>query len=292
MSKRILFRGFESTKRAPGLGDIFDYCQICYLKGKEFGFDDIHIVFPRWGPFNHEGWGISEEDFNWQPTKFLPWKWYPRNKAINIEEWDKVVNTLESNSLYEGYNGINTGFYHTSQYLSMYYKEKKLFPYIDVKRDSKEDYILFQYRTNFSDMAYHSETRTTLLSDFQFVFNTIKEFLGDKYSYYQIGNTCSISDQFDKVIPNMYGDLDNLAKLICNSSLMVASHSGIANISFIMPGLPIIIQSLVAEVWYNGKLAVDGHPNWCDGKVLIFKKGKPINKKLILDFLKKHNLYD
>lgn len=295
---KILFKGFESTTRGPGLGDLFDFSQSCYLKGKDIGYDDIHIVFPRIGTWGNEKYGISKEDYNWQKTEFLPWKWYPRNKDIDENEWDKIVDMIQPNSLYDGFPGIDAFFWYVTQYLGYYFKDKKLSPCIQVKRDTRKHYILFHYRTDFPG-GFNNNDRTTSLSQFQSLFYFIKEILGDEYSYWKIGDSCPIENQFDGVIPNRYDKLDELAKLICNASLIVPSQSGIWEIASLMPNLPMIGTSFVPHLQTSNLDAwkkhmpdskIENGQNWAINRIIYNYKNEPIDKEKIKIFLKKHKL--
>jgi len=294
--RRILFRGFDiDQNRIAGFGDAIHYGTVCYLKGKTLGFEDIHIVFPR---FNVGAQKISEESFNWQETDYLPWNWYPRNKPIDIQEWDAIIDTTSPNSLYDGFLGIRAPFWHISQYLGIYYKETGLPPLLG-KRENPSEYILFHFRDS-SVGGYANNARCTVLGEFEYIVKTIKGMLGKKYQYWKIGNPSSIDDEFDRVIPDMYNKMDDFVRLLSDSSLVVSSHSGPGAVAFLIGDLPIIMISIspsscseYTESW-RGMLGanrkVERFALWCEDRELRFERDLPIDRGKVLSFLKDQNL--
>lgn len=300
VGKKILFRGFDLLNRGVGFADVFDYSFICYLKGKDMGYDDIHIIFPRFGATGHEKYNISEESYNYQETKFLPWKWYPRNKEIRLSDWDEIIDTTKPDTLYKGFPGIGSHFWHTSQYLSLYYAEKGIPPYLKAQQDCNgKHYIIFHYRGDFPG-GYYSKERVTSINEFKYIFNIIKNLFVDEYEYWKIGDPCPIDNEFDNVIPPMYDNMDGFVELLFNSSLLVASHSGPMDIAYCISDLPIIIISIFppAFTFYSDSWAkilgnnkkTNRHPTWCTDKLLCFNKGVLPDENKIKSFLNKHNL--
>jgi len=299
---KILFRGFDLLRsRGVGYADVLDYSFSCFLKGKDMGYDKVYVVFPKLGNElgeHFERYNITEKEYNWQETNYLPWKWYPRNKEIITSEWDLIIDTTQPNSLYDGFPGIGAGFWNVSQYLSLYHKEKNIFPCLK-KMKSDIPYVIFQYRTNFP-RGFHSLDRVTSPKEFECIVKIVKKELGNKYEYWKIGDPCHIEEEFDRIVPPMYNNLNDFVELISKCSLIITSHSGPMNIAFIISELPIITISLIPQ-WYSGNpiswsnhmgknKKVEKHPNWCDNRLLIFNKGILPDKYKVLNFLKEHNL--
>lgn len=298
---KILFRGFEGIYREIGFGDVFEYSAICYIKGKDLGYDNIHIVFPIMGGKGKQH--LTEKSYYWQPSKFLPWTWHPRNKQINSDDWDYIINTREPNSLFDGFVGLAPVFHNLLQYSDIFYSEKNIPPYLHLERNYIETpYILFHYASAYTG-SYKSEFKHTNNKQFVDSFNIIKELFGKKYKYWKIGDKSPIDNQFDKVIPQMYDKIDDFFRIVYNSSLMIASHSAPLAISNYVPKLPVIVISAyydacswMPDSWENSHPAFKRdkrspkHPSWCDDTLLTFFKGSSIDRKLITDFLKRFKL--
>ena len=183
MSK-ILFRGFDLLpKRVVGYGDIFIYSLACYLKGKKRNYDNIDIIFPRFGYDNR--WIIPKRDQVWQKTEFLPWTWISRESKINENDYDCIVYTNKKNSFYKGYPGLNSSGRFFYAYLDIYYKLTGKEPVLDIPREKQnKPYILLQYR---EVNGRKSEIRNTNIERLLKLYDVIKEKYGNRFLYYKIG---------------------------------------------------------------------------------------------------------
>ena len=243
----ILYRGYEKLpNRAVGWGDAFEYDLACYLHAKEKGYkdEDIYIVFPRFG-YESDKWGDLGDKYYYQPTNFLPWNHYPRNKEIDKFEWEEIIDTTQQDSLYEGFPGIQKTGVYIYMYFNIYHYIYKKRPYLDIPRTNKDkSYILFQTRNN--NMGSFSNARITNEDNLLYMYNNIKDKLGDKYEYWKTGEPTSIDDRFDNIVPMMYDDLDLFMEIIRNSSLVVGTHSGPPQMAFYFEDVPVIRFDMVS----------------------------------------------
>ena len=304
---KILFHGYEKLPdRHIGWGDAFMYLYACYLEGKRKGYKDkeIYIVFPRIGYDPRHVDNIKENSGFYQPTKYLPWNNYSRVKIIEEEEWDELVDTSEIGSLYPSFPGINRTGWYIYIYFDIYKYITGNIPHLDLPKTHKgKPYILFHYRGDRVG-AFHKE-RETPINEFDYIFNIIKEHLGDKYEYWKIGEISDIDDKFDKVIPYMYGDLDGFMELLCNSSMLVGSHAGPSTAALLIKDLPVIRFGMIDE--YNTlnprilrkeikldfilkKYGIDYTPSYDYGNHLSALKGNLPKKKDILELMERFNL--
>jgi len=296
---RILFRGFDLLpNRVVGYADIFVYSLACYLKGKKREYNNIDIIFPRFGYDSR--WNIPRENQIWQKTSFLPWTWINRELKINENKYDSIIYTNRKNSLYKGYPGLNSSGRFFYAYLDIYYKLTGKEPVLNIPREKQDKpYILLQYR---DIRGKNSEIRNTNVKRLLTIYDIIKEKYGDRFSYYKIGEPSPIDDRFDKSIPLMYGDVDNFCKLIRNSSLLVSGHSGPQGISLCFPDVPTIRLDMrrkfnprdethwKRQVGDISKL-IPYHPLWCDNRLFDINPKESIEKERIFSFLDGQQLY-
>jgi len=278
-NKKILFTGYEQLNwRHVGWVDLFTYSLTCYQVAKLQGYEDknIYIVFPRVG-YETNKWGLlSEEDFHWQKTEFLPWQYYERGKQINPEEWDTIINTTKRDSLFEGFPGIQDSGAYLNIYGDIHYKTTGIKPYLNTTREKLDKpYILFQYRD--SKLGGYTKHRITPIDQFEYIYDIIKEYLGAKYEYWKIGEPSGIDSKFDKVIPMMLNDFDGFIKLVRNSSMIIGSHSGPPLLGYYFKDVPVIRFGMVtvydllnfkprlrAEISREviSKYSLHSHPSW------------------------------
>jgi len=259
MSNKILFRGYETlTSREVGWGDAFEYDLACYLYAKQKGYkdNDIYIVFPRFGYETRIFGSISKDKYEYQPTKFLPWNHYSRLDDINKDEWKEIIDTTQPDSLYEGFPGIQKTGVYIYMYFNIYERLYNKRPYLNVPRTYKgKPYIIFQSRNN--NMGSFVRQRVTNEDNLMYIYKTIKDHLGDKYEYWKTGEPTSIDDEFDKIIPLMYDNLDGFVEIIRNSSLVVGTHSGPPQIAFYFEDVPVIRFDMYSE---GNLMDADIHP--------------------------------
>jgi hypothetical protein len=307
MTGKILFRGFDILRnRMFGFADVFIYSMACYLKGKELGYNDVYIVFPRFG-YDKLKWDVSEKARNWQRTEFSPWTYLPRDKKINFNIYDKIIDTSKPNSFYDGFPGLHEHAWFFYKYPDIYYLKTGKKPHLEVnKDDNNKRYILFQYRD--SRLGALAKKKVTSTKEFHQVFNILKEQLNDRYEFWKTGEKSPIDNKFDKILPPMFEDIDGFARVIRNSSMFIGGHSGPRAFAYFMADLPIIQISQVKKINpYNNKTwskrvgndEVERHPNWCSDRLLSFDKRNPlfnffgssfIRKDKIINFIRGHNL--
>lgn len=298
MSK-ILYRGFDILpKRVVGFADTFTYSLVCYLNGKLKGFDNIYIVFPRFG--YDKRFEVSEEARHWQKTEFLPWSWIDRNKKVPNSDYDRVVYTNRPHSLYTFYPGLNhTGRYFYA-YLDLYYLSTKREPTLNIPRENiKDPYVLLQYR----DLrGRKSENRNTRIERLLSIYDILKKEYGDTLKYYKIGEPSEIDDKFDSVIPLMHDNIDGFSKIVRNASLMVSGHSGPQSFSTCFPDVPTIRLDMIKELnpkwgahWKTQVKQISSvipyHPMWCDKRLLDIQYNEKINENTIKEFLDAQKIY-
>jgi len=298
--KTILFRGYEKLpKRTIGFADIFRYSLACYFKARNMGYDKVYIVFPPLG-YESKRWKLSVDDWNWQQTYYLPWKYYPRNKDINDKNWDKVIDTSQPNSLYPGFPGVQHTCRYIYQYFDLYYlKYGKGLPVLYLRREKVlKSYIIFQNRNN--KLGVRARDRITSINDINKVYDIVRNHLGDKYEYWKMGEPSDIDSEFDKVIPMMYNNIDEFTRLVRNCSLIVGGHSGPRCFAFHIPDIPIIEVGMVWQAnpgdercWLRevgNNSITKTHPSWVGDRKMTFSVGDKIDKKRIVDFLRKYQL--
>jgi len=302
--KRILFRGHDILKnRSAGWADLFFYDYACYLVGKDKGYDDTHVVFPRFS-YEYQRWGkLSHEDYHWQKIEFLPWKHYPRGKKVILDEWDEIIDTTQPNSLYGGFPGIAKTARYIYIFFDIYYSLKGVKPFLDVPRDyNGKPYVIFQYRSNA--LGSFTNERITPMDEFKYIYDTVKEHLGNKYEYWKMGEPCSMDSCFDRIVPSMYHDIDGFMKILRNSSLVVGSHSGPPSMAYFFKDVPVIQfgllphyiptnrSFLITEVGESilNKYNIKYHPSWCDDNLIYSYKGKPPSEEKIIDLLDRFKL--
>lgn len=279
---RILIHG-------AGWTDAFEYSLGCYLHAKEKGYKDkdINIVFPRFGYEKYID--IEDKEVNQQPTKFFPWKYLPNN-IYPSNEYDEIVDTTKKNSLYEGYPGIGKHCWFMHLFFEVYYKKYNKEPYFNIERDNIDNpYILVHYRGDRIG-AFHKE-RETPLNELKYILKIIRE--NTNLDIWKIGESCSIDDKFDKLIPYMYGDLDSFSRLVRNSSLLIGSHAGPPAVGNFFKDLPLIRFGMLPQYspintnaftrYTNGlnrKYNIPYHPYWYKDNLIYRDINQVTNEKI------------
>lgn len=289
---------FNAIPRVLGWGDLIIYSVVCYLRAKDFKCDDVHIILPEFKQWDSDGNGkdanISQEDFD-----YLPWKYHPSHKPIDIEEWDIIMNTSLYGSLYNGFPGLNYavayGGWFMYKFLERRYQETKIAPYLNIPREEREiPYILFHFRKAKEGNGF--EKRNIDIHSFTKIYKIIKDELGNNFEYWKIGEESDIDNEFDKIIRNNY-EINSNAKLIRNSSLAIGGSTGGIAFSYFFSDTPLIsidrdnFDPLIKKIWQKvvGN-DTEQYGTWYNENHLKFYRGTPPNKKEIITFLKKQKL--
>jgi hypothetical protein len=235
--KTVYFYDGKRETAFMGLGQIITLLQACYFRGKELGYDNI--IFEWHDKVAYPGWSVD--------NTFQGILKSPRNSILPVtivEKGTRIANSIdkidlsEPDTLFDGCLPIMTKRYkmkQTHEYLKRYFSSYGLRPILTLPKSSKEKYILFHYRESTQDRQLH---RNTQYNDWKQLF----ELLSEKYSSYKfkkIGEPSKLDDEFDDVYGYFPNDVEELFKIINDSSLYIGSAAGPITLTFLfgVPGI-------------------------------------------------------
>lgn len=237
--KYIYFYDRKRTFRFIGLGQAVTMAQVCYFKGKELGYNKIifewhnQVTYPYWTDDN-KIFGLMECPTN----SMLPIKFVKKGTQF-IDVVDKI-DLSEENSLYDGCPAIISKSLDMGpmwSYLNKYYLDTKERPIFNIPKDKMQPYILFHYRDS---PKKSQQLRNTPYTEWKQTFQIIKKHFGNKYKLKKIGEASSLDNEFDEVIDYFPNNIQELFKVINNSSFFIGCESGPIAIAY-MFGIPSIV---------------------------------------------------
>ena len=306
MSK-VLFRIGTDFQKHMGSGDIGIIIQVVVMKSKEEGYNDVYLEWPLRITYNDE---CKQNKYVLCPkTSIFPIKFIKR-RNVRLEDYDKIIDFTNPNYLYEGCRPIYENgkryppgasmYQDYYSYRNMYFYKTGEHPEIHIEKDKLiKPYILFHTR----NIKVYSTDRNTNENYFKFIYNIVKEEVGDKYEFWKCGEPIETIDKlFDFVAPYYARtNFDNFFRLINNSSMFLSGASGPAQYAW-MFGIPNLYMDIprlrdgqptdiTEESWKKqggfGKTFWD----WVDKeKLFILWRDNELEEEPVRMFIRKHLL--
>jgi len=221
MGNDIYFYEENPINQSWALGQLLHLGYACYIKGKSLGYENIYV---EWKNNNSYLWMNDGKKFGFitcPKNTVLPVKYVPEGTDLNVS---KKIDIGVPNSLYEGCPPIFRSNKYILEYLKLYCKENKKYPYMEPIREKLSNpYILFHYRHSEQD---RQQFRNLPDEWYINILNKLKNKYGEKYKYYKIGEKSKFDKEFNIVYNYFPRNIDNMFKLIVNSSLYVGCSSG------------------------------------------------------------------
>jgi hypothetical protein len=295
----VYFKNIDDVQRYIGVGEMCSIIHSCYFRAKELGYDKIFIEWPLivylWkndGMFSYCVHCPKETIFF--PIIFVE-KGTKLMKSIPILGLDKKGMLFEDSDPLIMHDPPPN--FPPFEFLNKYFIEHGERPTIHIEKEKQEPYILFHIRKAKISRGLSRNSRE---EDFIKIFNILKSTYPN-YKYYKIGEESYIDSKFDKIFPYYNENINELFKLVNNSTLFIGNSSGPMTLAYMLDIPTIIIEegNLINQdgiksprfkpFWKqrNRKWGLTGY-DWLDmDRNLILLRDEEINLQYVNNFSKK-----
>jgi len=248
--RAVYFKNIKDEKRFIGVGEVISIIHSCYFRAKELGYEKIFIEWPLvvylWDDIGNYTYCIYCPKNTILPIEFMP-------KGTRLAKNVEIKGLDEFNMLFDGSDPLimhdPPPNFPPFEYLNKYYIENNIYPIIKIEKEKVDKYVLFHLRKT---KVSRGIDRNSNIKDFLSILNLLKDKYPN-YKYYKIGEETEIDEKFDKCFSYFNEDINELFKLVNNTSLFIGCSSGPMTLAYMLDIPTIIIDEGSYDLTKNSK---------------------------------------
>ena len=251
MSKTILFKNGSNFK-STSFGQMVEISIYCYIRGLELGYDDIYIEWQNirtlWDDYGRciSGFKLPKDDE-------LPFSYVTNDTD---KEFDKVIDISERDIFYDGSEPVITDNGCKIKSIQTYIKDyidRKGTPYIKLRHNDKQRYILINYR-------HSSKSKQQFRNVDEIWYLKLIRYIKRNYniSVYKTGESSRIDSLCDKVFGYSTENPSEMYSLMNDCIMYIGSPAGpwILSIFLNKPSLLMVRDKYIYDLEKSGMCGV------------------------------------